>query len=176
MNKWKQWICIGVLVLTGCGSQDAADSLAYDEYEKDFNEINETTDFKTESDAFSLSFEMVNNEDGTYTYSIIADEARIAMYDVTLMAVEEGVGIREKMMPSIGIYDGPYAMIPMQVNSEEGYVKGLAINGTTDHSPVVLRLMAEWEDRHGGTTTREFYRIRLDETGAVVLTAEGDAS
>ena len=174
MNRWKQLLCMVVLLLAGCKQSSTVDNLAYDEYERDFNEISEITEFAEESDVCSMSYEMVNNEDGTYTYSIIVDEPRIAMYDVTVMAVEEGVGIREKMMPSIGIFDGPYAMIPSQINKEDGFVKGLAINGTTSQSPVVLRVMVEWEDRHGRSAARMYYRMQVDENGAVSLPLEGE--
>lgn len=163
-------------MLSGCSSRKTSDTLAYDEYEKDYTEISEATDFVTTSDAYSISYEMVQSDDETYTYCIIVDKARIAMYDVTLMAVEEGVGAGEKMMPSIGIFDGPYAMIPSQVNRKDGFVKGIVINGSCSQSPVVLRVMVEWEDRHGGSSLREIYRIRLDENGAAALSLESEGA
>ena len=176
MNRWKQLTGIGALLLAGCNSGETTGSIVYDEYEKAYNEIGEVTDFKETSENYAISYEMVLNDDGTYTYCIIVDEPRISMYDVTVMAVEEGVGIQEKMMPSIGIFDGPYTMIPSQINREGGYVKGLAINGTTSQSPVVLRLLVEWEDSHGTAVTQEYYRIRLDENVVEYVPVEGEGA
>jgi hypothetical protein len=91
------------------------------------------------------------------------------MYDIVIMAVEDNRPYEEavKMMPSSGIFDATSSMIPNQVNSKAGFVKGLIISGECDEEPVELDIMVEWKDRSGKNATREFLTMELGMNGII---------
>lgn len=154
------------LFLTGCSSSGTS-SKELTLYQEEYAKILENTSYVVSSDAYSLDGEMSRQEDGTYTYVLVLDQARQAMYNVKMMAVENDTAYADtdKMMPSIGIFDGPYAMIPGQVNTDEGYVKGLAASGSVEESSVDLKILISWTDEDSSETYEDFYHVTLDESG-----------
>lgn len=156
-------VCTAIL-LSGCKSTSSAQMTLY---ENDYKEILSQDTFSEESSCFTLSGEMTKDDEGKYPYYIIVDEARTAMYSVVVMAVENDTPYEDadKMMPSIGIFDGPYTMIPDQVNSEDNYVKGMVVSGETDEAEADLKIMVEWTDESGENISREFFHVVLNEDG-----------
>lgn len=154
-----------VLMLAGCSKKDtdqAAKAVVYETY---YRTLEDTTSFTDGSEYYTISTEMASLPDGTYRYYIIVDEPKVAMYDVVMLAIEEGVlyDSSDKMMPSIGIYDSVNSMIPGQVNSSAGFVKGMVISGECTDPEVDLRLLVEWKDKTKEKSTREFITLHIPE-------------
>lgn len=174
MKKLTGWILAVCFFLTGCagGSRESAALVRYRSY---YNAVSENTEYVTETSRYSLSMEMVKEDENSYSYYIFVDQPRIAMYDVIVMAVENGIpyGETDHMMPSIGIFDGTYSLIPNQVNREDGYVKGLVVSGSSDQPETDLRILVEWKDRYKEKTSRQFHHVILNEEG--MRYAEGAA-
>lgn len=89
------------------------------------------------------------------------------MYDAVAIAVENDVAFNDadKMMPSIGIYDDTKSMIPGQVDSANGFVKGIALSGETTDSEIILKLMVQWTDKAKKNSMREFIKYDLTLNG-----------
>ncbi len=167
MNKsWLGCVLVAGLVLSGC-TTDESESAALLRYKSYYAAIAENTDFSTSSDMYTLSAEMTEEQDGNRAYYIFVDDPQAAMYDVVVMAVENNMpyDTNVKMMPSIGVFDGPYSMIPYQVNKKDGFVKGVVVSGSTNQESVNLKVMVEWKDRYREKVSRDFYSFALSEKG-----------
>lgn len=171
MRKLLIPLTLSAALICGCSASRPGGEVT--RYETYYRAIEENTKFIDESGYYSLSAEMTQWDDGTYRYYVIIDEPKISMYDIVIMGVEDGRPYEEavKMMPSSGIFDATSSMIPNQVNSKAGFVKGLIISGECDEQPIGLSVMVEWKDRTGKNTTREFLRFELGMEG-IIHTAE----
>ena len=161
MKKWIT-VLLTVCMLAGC-SASSDQSLEVEKYESYYAVVEENVEFAESSSYFSISAEMSSLPDGTYRYYIFIDEPRTAMYDITAIAIDQN-SIDEsgtKMMPSIGIFEGKYCMIPDQVNSDAGYVKGLMLSGETDLPEAQLYILVEWQDVNRVKLTREFIHLSV---------------
>ncbi len=155
------------ILLTGCTKKDSESEALAALYESYYESISANEIFISSSNYYSLSGEIVAVSDGTYRYSIILDNPQIAMYNVVMMAVENNIQYDNatKMMPSIGIVDDQYSLVPFQSNTSRNYVKGLVISGESDTSSIELKLLVEWNNRSRDKQFREFWNITLDENG-----------
>ena len=154
------------LLFSGCASEDK-ESAALLRYKSYYSAISESTDIATSSDKYSFSAEMTEESGGNRAYYIFLDDPQVAMYDVVMMAVENNMPYDSavKMMPSIGVFDGSYSMIPYQVNKADGFVKGMVMSGSTNQESVNLKVMVEWKDKYREKVHRDFYAFTLDEKG-----------
>ena len=159
-----------LLVLSGCSSKKQALSL----YEAYYQIISENTEYVEESSNYSLSYEVEKSDDGNYYYYIFLDSPTISMYDVVMMAIENDVSYSSnlKMVPSIGIFDGNYNLVPNQINKDKGYVKGLVISGESEEDTIHIKLMVEWKNKNRDKTSREFHNVELTENGYSYVTTQ----
>ena len=167
MKKYLIPVCISGLLLCGCTKpRQSSDVTRYETY---YRAISENTKFISASEYYTISAEMTEWDDGTYRYYVIFDEPKTSMYNIVIMTVENGIPYDEsvKMMPSSGIFDATSSMIPNQVNSKAGFVKGLIISGECDEDIIQLDLMVEWKDRTGKNVTREFIEMDLGMEGII---------
>ena len=162
----KMVLCFEIFALSGCAKK-AEDYQVNDEYEAYYNTVSENVSFETKSINFNTELEMTKVDDGTYRYYIVMDQPLTAMYDVVAIAVENDVAFNDadKMMPSIGIYDDTKSMIPGQVDSANGFVKGIALSGETTDSEIILKLMVQWTDKAKKNSMREFIKYDLTLNG-----------
>ncbi len=136
-------------VLTGCAAKkDETDEVAakMDEYETYYTEILNNVRVQETSEYYDVNWEMTELEDGTYRYYVFFDNPKIAMNNIIIMGVEDDIPFEEadKMMPSSGIFENPVSLIPGQVNTKEGYAKGIVISGESSQSTVDLKLLVQW--------------------------------
>jgi len=154
-----------LLFLSGCTvSTDVNQENGLAAYETYFRMIESNASFIEESSYYTVSTETVSMNDGSWRYYVVIDEPETAMYDVALLAVEDGYlyDTSLKMMPSLGIFDSfGCNLIPYQVNAEKGFMKGLVISGESDSEDINLKMMVEWKDKTGKNTMREFLSISL---------------
>ena len=149
-------------VLCGCAKK-TDDSATLDEYQTYYNAVAENVSFTSTSKNFNCELEMTQVEDGTYRYYIVMDQPVSAMYDIVAIVVENDVAYNdaEKMMPSIGIFDDTKSMIPNQVDTANGFVKGIALSGESSTSTIKLKMLVQWMDKAKKNSTREFLSYTL---------------
>ena len=141
------------LLLCGCtrNSKDNLNQAGIETYETYYTEVISNGHYTETSQYFTLSYEMIRVEDGSYRYYIILDDPKIAMYNVMMIAVENGVSYQEceTMVPSFGIFEDRVSLVPGQVNYEEGYVKGISISGQSDKDTMDLLILVRWKSSDG---------------------------
>ena len=181
MRKLLTSLVLVCMFLTSC-SRSASEDIYMVNYEAYCRSLAEATKFVPMSRYYSVSGAMSEMPDGTYRYYVFVDEPKIAMTDIVVLAVEKGMEYTAggKMMPSSGIWGDPVSMIPNQINKENGFVKGIMLNGECSSDTVELRLLVEWKDRSRKNVTREFIELSLsmekDEIPAEEETAPEDYS
>ncbi|NTW95710.1 MAG: hypothetical protein HGB31_03725 [Erysipelotrichaceae bacterium] len=142
-------ILFALVLMSGCSNSAQLDQIKIDTYKSMYTDILNASDFKTSSQYFSIEASLTDLGDSSYRYDVIIDEAKVAMYDVDILVIQDNgsLVISDKMMPSIGVFeDVTYYMIPYQVNTLAHYVKGIALNGISESLPVRLKVLVKWKD------------------------------
>lgn len=165
MKKLTAWLLVCILCLTGCSAKSSSQAMTI--YKMYYQLISESTNYIGESQNYALSYEVKEDAEGTYNYYIFVDSPTVAMYDVVVMAVENDISYdaNVKMVPSIGIFDGKYNLVPNQINKKKGYVKGLMISGESDMDTIHLKILVEWKNKKRDSVTREFHNVELTKEG-----------
>ena len=162
------FVLLCTLLCAGCNRSKSDKSQAANAaYQGYFQAISDNSRFVGESYYYTVNGSMTQMPDGTYRYYIFIEDPQIAMYDITVLAVENGQKFPEtrKMMPCIGIFeDTDYSMIPYQVYADEGYVKGVVISGESIDDHVHLDMLVEWKDKNREKTLREYLSYELTTT------------
>lgn len=167
MKKLTILAAVCLLFFTGCSQKKNRNTsisrAKLEEYETYYNAVLENPVFSGSSDNYSISFEMNPIPDGSYRYYVILDQARTAMYDVVMVAVENDIPYdsAKKMMPSSGIFDDSVTLIPGQVNKSEGFAKGIVLSGETKDKSINLKILVEWSNRDHTKKNREFLSFHL---------------
>ena len=161
----KKFCCFLLLFLLLCGCQrdsSSARKITAEERYLDLVELLQAQEVLRESsNAFDLSGEIVPITEG-YRYYVFIDNARIALYDMEVLACEDGVDYTNQMAASVGIFEeNEYHMIPNQSNPDKGYVSGLVISGVSQKPEVDLRVLIQWENKDRNNNTRAYYRLHL---------------
>ncbi|QIK70421.1 hypothetical protein G7062_08960 [Erysipelothrix sp. HDW6C] len=127
-----------ILLITGCSFGDR--SLANERakrYETNWESILDTEKFATKSNYFDVHTEISQSGD-IYNYEITIDNPQIAMYEVEVIVIENNAPFTtEKMMPSAGIFEGQYTMIPNQSRLEKGFVGESSLMGKLVNQPLI---------------------------------------
>ncbi len=157
-------ILLTLVLLQGCSLSEKRD---YTErvlqYESYYQSILDNDKFKKESPFFNVDAK-IEKKGETYVYEIIVDEAKVAMYDVKIMVVEnkKGYNSEEKMMPSAGILEkNPYNMIPNQSRQNKNYVNGFQLLGEVDKDAVNIQMLVVFNDYRKLNVHREFLEFDL---------------
>ena len=156
-------------VLAGCRISNQKPAVKGEtSYEGYYRSIEGNEKFQDYSLYYDISAEMTTLADGSHRYYIFLDSPQIAMYDVTMLAVENEVPyeLAGKMMPNIGVFETTdYSLIPFQSNSKAGYMKGLVISGECADDTVNIRMLVEWSDKTMENTYREYLAFPLNRHG-----------
>jgi hypothetical protein len=158
----KKLLIVLCLLLCLCGCEEDGKQMANpdDRYLYIIEMINEHENFQEVSNYFDIGTEMAKIENG-YRYYITVDNPRIAMYDIELLAIEEGVDYMNNMAANVGIFEETqYNMVPNQANSEMGYVKGVVASGVTNNPQTTLYVFVQFKNSDYSLSHSEF--IRLD--------------
>ena len=158
-----------ILVCSGCRISNQKPAVRGEtSYEGYYRSIEGNEKFSDYSLYYDISAEMTTLADGSHRYYIFLDSPQIAMYDVTMLAVENEIPYESagKMMPNIGVFETTdYSLIPFQSNAKAGYMKGLVISGECAEDTVNLRMLVEWSDKTMEKTRREYIAFSLDKNG-----------
>lgn len=157
-------ILLATLLLQGCSFSDKKQyKEKAGQYESYYKSILNNDKFESTSPYFAIKADIAKI-DGGYAYEIIVDDAKVAMYDVKIMVVEnqKDYNDEERMMPSAGIFDEQvYNVIPNQSRVEKGYMSGFQLLGEIDQPEVNLEILVVFNDYRKLNTYREFIEFNL---------------
>jgi hypothetical protein len=155
-----------IVFLAGCANNnESIDKLKLENYAYIYQTITDNDTFDTVADHFDMQVVMSLIGDNEYRYDIIIDNPQVAMYDIKMMAVENNIdySLADKMMPSIGIFDDEeYNMVPYQVETDLGFVKGMVISGTTNAPVINLKIRITWKDYTKVEETKNYFILTVD--------------
>ena len=150
-----------LLLISLWGCKDAGKETAdpNERYAYIIEMIREHEAFSDRSDYFDITVEMAKIDDG-YRYYITLDNPRIAMYDVELLAVEEGVDYMSRMAANVGIFEErEYHLVPNQSNPKENFMKGLVASAVTPRAETVLYVFVQFKSADYSTVHSEYFRF-----------------
>ena len=157
-----------LLLLIGlCGCREAGREAAdpNDRYAYIIEMIREHEVFSDRSDYFDITAEMAKIDDG-YRYYITLDNPRIAMYDVELLAIEEGVDYMSTMAANVGIFEErEYHLVPNQSNPKENYMKGIVASAVTAKSETTLYVFVQFKNADYSNVHSEYFRFDVSYQG-----------
>ena len=146
------------LILTGCHSNDASLKL----YNEMIEILSTTEEFTSSSKYFTVTYEVTNTNDGI-RYYIVIDNPTMAMYDVNVIAFENGADTENEFAPNAGIFDDEINLVPNQINIEKGYAKGISISGICSDSTNTVFCLVQWKDEKNIKIYREFLKLSNSE-------------
>ncbi|MBR0137391.1 MAG: hypothetical protein IJM15_03190 [Erysipelotrichaceae bacterium] len=155
-------ILILLMALTGCGKKEHERKLEeemYQAYLTYYQALLDTTEKASKAQEFSTSVVVNKLDGGKYRYDLIIDEPKVAMYDVEALAIIRGESDQistEVMMPSVGIFDDFYNMVPNQVYKDRGYVAGVVLSLTSTEPSLKIDLIVCWQDKERTETYKRF--------------------
>lgn len=171
-----------LFLITGCSwGRNTEYQAKVKRYESLIQVILDNSKFQSAGQAFDIEV-IMNQESSEYSYDIIIDNPKIAMYNIEVIVVENNQGFdEEKMMVSSGIFEQTRSMIPGQVNVEANYVGGMILNALTPNPEVNLKILVNWKDNGLANSFSEFIEInaRFDsnqETSDDAETTETESS
>lgn len=136
-------------LLVGCNREDKKH---YEErlklYETYWKLLLNEEKFQSDSRTFDINVEMVKNG-SLYEYYVIIDNAKVAMYDIEVMVVEneEPFSQDDKMLPSAGIFEGSYTFVPNQYREDSAFRKGIILSRVElTEDEVSLRVLVNWKN------------------------------
>lgn len=148
-----------VIGLFGCSDNNSAAETKYYDMLK---LISEREEFLSSSDNFAVSAEISNISEGRFRYFVTVDNPRIAMYEVEILAIEEGNEYINEVAANAGVLlDEIYNMVPNQSDLNRGYISGINISGETSNEHPVLYVLVQWHNKELTIVSREYFRIEL---------------
>lgn len=158
--KKKLLTLIMCLVLTGCSfGANSQYQAKVKRYQSLLQAILDNDKFQTETKNFDLEV-IMNQESSGYSYDIIVDNPKVAMYNIEVTVVENNQGFNEdKMMVSSGVFEDARSMIPGQVNTNAGFVGGMILNALTASDEVNLKILVTWKDNGLANSFSEFIEV-----------------
>lgn len=153
---------LSMFLLTGCSVNEKK---LYTEklkrYESYWNAINDNDRFTESSRYFDISATIEKHED-LYVYGVVVDKPKIAMYGVEIVVLENNEDYHaDKMMPTAGIFDSEYNLVPGQVRKDRNYMGGISLAGEVDVPEVTLNILVSWRNNTKLETQREFIQFKL---------------
>lgn len=147
-----------LLALFGCQKTNSEETMYFDFMKL----LQEREEFTSSSLNYNISYEITSIGDNKYRYFVTIDKPKIAMYDIEVMAIEQGKDYSEDIAASAGILSKVrYNMIPNQSDVDKGYISGINISGESDKSNPTLLVLVQWHNRDLTIDYREYFRIEL---------------
>ena len=164
MHKKILLICVILLTVIGCNK--VVETNGYDKYEQYYKLVDQNTIFENDSEYFTTTVEITTLPSDEYRYYVFIDEPKTAMYNCVVLVRqdEKTFDLQDKMVPTMGIFDRQYNLVPNQVNTQEGYPKGLVVSGECDNpEELILDILVEWTNKEGSEVNQAFIKYSESE-------------
>lgn len=117
--------------------------------------------FTQTSKSFTIQAKIEKTGD-VYEYEVSIDKPKYALYNLEVVAVENNSSeTDDKIMPSVGVFDGPYTLIPNQSRIDAGYLKGVGVKGEVAEPELNLKLTVSWRSDSASKEHKEFFEFNL---------------
>ena len=159
-----------LILLAGCSDKEKIFNENMKKYESAWKVLLNENQFRNSSRHFDIMAE-IYKEDKGYSYLIQINNPKIAMYDVEVMVIEnkEPYSIKEKMLPSSGIFDEPVNLVPNQVRKDSDFREGVLLGRDELESPkVTLQVQVSWKNYTKVDTFKEVFELQLQYEEPVV--------
>ena len=163
----KKLLVLLLTILCLCGCQEiATENVDPDQrYFDMINTIKEHEVFINTSNYYDVSVEMAKIDEG-YRYYVTIDNARIALYDIEAIAIEQDVDYSNTMAANIGIFEEKeYSMIPNQKNPEKGFVSGLVMSGVSKLPETTLYIYVSFKNADYSEIKTEYFKLDVKYEG-----------
>ena len=165
MKRFLGVLLAGLIILSSCSTADEDTTTSSEYYYDMLDLLISVESFSSEPVYYDITVDMAKVDDG-YHYYVIVDNAKIAMYNIQVMAIVAGEDYSETMAANVGIFEGvSYTMIPNQTNVDDGYVAGLSISGLTDEAEATIDVIVRYSTSDMQTVIREYYRYTVTYEG-----------
>lgn len=157
-------LLVALLVLVGCFDSQRVQEEQLARYETYWTSMLNETQFQTTSRNFNIEVD-IDKVDNFYEYYVVIDEPKVAMYDIEIMVIEnsELFDAFDRMLPSVGIFDEPFNMVPYQVRRDLNYREGAALVRQELTEPqVTIQVMVMWKNYTRLESFREMFEFELD--------------
>lgn len=152
-----------LVLLAGCNAAKKRDRESMNLYETYWKSLLNETQFLKESRNFNIEVDFIKEPDG-FEYYITVDQPRTAMYDVEIMVIEnaESFSVSEEMLPSAGIFEQKFNMIPNQVRNESNYKEGAILaRQELQSDEISLRVLVTWKNYTKLDSFKEVFEFDL---------------
>jgi hypothetical protein len=152
-------LIILLLSLSGCLNAGRKEANVNERYSNIIELIREHENFASSSNYYDISVEMAKINEG-YRYYITIDNPRIAMYDIEMLAIEEGVDYMSNMAANVGIFEETqYNMIPNQANAAKGFTKGVIASGVSSKPETTLYVFTQFKNQDFSKIHSEYFKL-----------------
>lgn len=141
------------LFLVSCTDSDME---ALRTYEEMISILEDAGEYVSSSDYYSLSINFSRTAQEK-RYYIVVDNPQVAMYDVKIIAFEEGTVDSEEACPNVGIFDEEFNLVPNQINKENGFVKGISVSGVYENDDPTILCLVQWINEDNTKVFREYF-------------------
>lgn len=155
---------LALLMLVGCFDSQRVQEEQLIRYETYWTLMLNETQFQSSSRNFNIEVD-IDKVDNFYEYYVVIDEPKVAMYDIEIMVIEnrELFDAFDRMLPSVGIFDEPFNMVPNQVRRDINYREGAAlVRQEMDEPQVTIQVMVMWKNYTRLDSFREMFEFELD--------------
>lgn len=157
-------VFLTAILLTSCSTiEQKLEKESYALYETYWRLLLNETQFQTSSRNFNIEAEIIKS-DNTYEYIVTVDKAKVAMYDVEIVVIEnkKSIDAVDEMLPSAGIFEKKFNMIPNQARNEESYMTGANLTRQDfSEDEVTLQVLVAWENYSRMESFREVFEFDL---------------
>lgn len=161
MKRINLFLVMLLFLITGCWNNDAQDKEKVKNYKAYVDSVMKHGDEVSSNIPFDYNVEIVKLKNGTYRYDITIDNAKVAMYNVEVLAVDkENITTENDMFPNAGILDDdPIHMIPNQTNTDKGYHKGIVLSGISEKDTFKINVLVSFKDYAKLKQTRVYFTL-----------------
>ena len=166
-SRFLRFLSVLFLLIALCGCSNAGRQTAdpNERYAFIIDLIRGQEVFSDRSDYFDIAVEMAKIDDG-YRYYITLDNPRIAMYDVELLAIEDGVDYTNTMAANVGIFEErEYHLVPNQSNPKQNYMKGVVASAVTSRPETTLYIFVQFKNADYSAVHSEYFRFDVSYPG-----------
>lgn len=161
---------LALLLLVACsGSDKKIDQESLVLYKTYWDSILNETQYQSTSRNFDIDVEMVK-EGSTYDYYVTIDNAKVAMYDVEIVVVEDKKSYNEMddMLPSAGIFEKKFNLVPHQARIDKAFMDGAnLVRLDLPKDEVTLQVLVTWKNYTKLESFKEIFEFDVKYTEPV---------
>lgn len=154
---------LSLILLVGCGNSRKIEKESMNLYETYWKSLLNESKFQTSSRSFNIEHHFLK-EDDTYAYYLTIDQAKIAMYDVEIIVIEnsENYNATEDTLPSAGIFESKFNLVPNQVRKDSPFKGGAnLVRQELEDDEVTIRVLVAWKNYTKLDSFKEVFEFDL---------------